>query len=89
VAYGGTIDGKTIYGNLCHSCHDTGAGGAPKIADKAGWAPRVAQGLETLDKHAIEGYTGKAGIMPAKGGNPSLTDEQVKATVQWIVEQVK
>lgn len=89
VAYGGTTDGKTIYGNLCHSCHDTGAGGAPKITDKAIWAPRVAEGLETLVKHAIEGYTGKSGIMPAKGGNPSLTDEQVKATVQWIVEQVK
>lgn len=89
VAYGGTTDGKTIYGNLCHSCHDTGAGGAPKISDKAAWAPRVAAGIETLDKHAIEGYTGKSGIMPAKGGNPSLTDEQVKATVQWIVDQVK
>jgi cytochrome c5 len=89
VAYGGTTDGKTIYGNLCHSCHDTGAGGAPKITDKAIWAPRVAEGLDTLVKHAIEGYTGKSGIMPAKGGNPSLTDEQVKATVQWIVEQVK
>ena len=89
VAYGGTTDGKTIFGNLCHSCHETGAGGAPKLTDKAAWAPRVAQGVATLDKHAIEGYTGKAGIMPAKGGNPSLTDDQVKATVQWMVDQVK
>ena len=89
VAYGGTTDGKTIFGNLCHSCHETGAGGAPKLTDKAAWAPRVAEGIATLDKHAIEGYTGKSGIMPAKGGNPSLTDEQVKATVQWMVDQVK
>ena len=89
VAYGGTTDGKTIFGNLCHSCHETGAGGAPKISDKSAWTARVAEGLETLVKHATEGYTGKSGIMPPKGGNPSLTDEQVKATVQWMVDQVK
>ena len=89
VAYGGTTDGKTIFGNLCHSCHETGAGGAPKLSDKGAWTPRVAQGLDTLIKHATEGFTGKAGIMPAKGGNPALTDEQVKATVQWMLDQVK
>lgn len=89
VAYGGTTDGKTIYGNLCHSCHDTGAGGAPKVSDKAIWAPRVAEGLDVLVKHATEGYTGKAGVMPPRGGNPALNDAQVKATVEWIVSQVK
>jgi cytochrome c5 len=89
VAYGGTTDGKTIFGNLCHSCHETGAGGAPRITDKGAWSPRVAEGLDTLVKHAIEGFTGKSGVMPAKGGNPALTDEQVKATVQWMVDQVK
>lgn len=89
VAYGGTTDGKEIFGQLCHTCHETGAGGAPKISDKAAWGPRVAQGLETLEKHAIEGYTGKSGMMPAKGGNPALTDDQVKATVTWMVDQVK
>ncbi|MEO7433341.1 MAG: c-type cytochrome [Dokdonella sp.] len=89
VAYGGTTDGKTIYGNLCHSCHEKGVAGAPMISDKPAWAPRVAQGLETLVKHAIEGYNGKAGIMPAKGGNPALSDAQVKATVEWMVSQVK
>jgi cytochrome c5 len=89
VAYGGTTDGKTIFGNLCHSCHETGAGGAPKISDKAAWAPRVAEGLDTLVKHAIDGYTGKSGIMPPKGGNPALTDEQIKATVDWMFDQVK
>ena len=89
VAYGGTTDGKAIFGNLCHSCHETGAAGAPKLTDKGMWAPRVAQGLDTLVKHAIEGYTGKSGIMPAKGGNPALTDEQIKATVTWMFDQVK
>jgi cytochrome c5 len=89
VAYGGTTDGQTIFGNLCKTCHETGAGGAPKISDKGAWAPRVAEGLETLIKHATDGYTGKSGIMPPKGGNPALTSEQVKATVTWMVDQVK
>ncbi|MFI4968821.1 MAG: c-type cytochrome [Lysobacterales bacterium] len=89
VAYGGTTDGKTIFGNLCHSCHETGAGGSPKISDKAAWAPRVAEGIETLIKHATDGYTGKTGVMPAKGGNPALNDAQIKATVEWMVTQVK
>ena len=59
------------------------------MTDKSLWAPRVAEGLDTLVKHAIEGYTGKSGVMPAKGGNPALTDEQIKATVTWMIDQVK
>jgi len=71
VAYGGTTDGKTIYGNLCHSCHDAGVTGAPKLGNKAEWGPRIAEGIDTLVKHAIDGYTGPDGNhMPAKGGNP-------------------
>lgn len=89
VAYGGTTDGKTIFGNLCQTCHENAATGAPVLSDKAAWAPRVAEGLDTLVKHATEGFTGKKGVMPARGGNPSLTDAQVKATVEWMVSQVK
>ncbi|HJU08981.1 MAG TPA: c-type cytochrome, partial [Rhodanobacteraceae bacterium] len=81
--------GKTIYGNLCHSCHDAGVTGAPKLGNKADWAPRIAEGIDTLVKHAIDGYTGPDGNhMPAKGGNPALTDAQVEATVKWMVSQV-
>jgi len=89
VAYGGTLDGKTIFGNLCTTCHANAATGAPVITDKGAWAPRVAQGLDTLVKHATEGFTGSKGVMPAKGGNPALTDAQVKATVEWMLSQVK
>lgn len=90
VAYGGTTDGKTIYGQLCHSCHDAGVTGAPKLGNKGDWAPRIAEGIDTLVKHAIDGYTGPDGNhMPAKGGNPALTDAQVEATVKWMVSQVK
>lgn len=88
VAYGGTLDGAVIYQNLCTGCHTSGAGGAPKL-EAAQWTSRIAQGADTLHKHAIEGYTGAAGVMPAKGGNPALTDEQVIATVDWMVNNLK
>ena len=88
VAYGGTLDGSVIFGKLCTACHGTGAGGAPKM-EKGLWADRLKQGIETLDKHAIEGFKGSAGLMPPKGGNPSLTDDQVKATVKWMVDNLK
>jgi len=90
VAYGGTTDGKTIFDHLCTTCHSTGATGAPRITDKSAWAPRIKEGIATLVKHAIDGYTGPDGNhMPAKGGNPALTDAQVEATVKWMVSQAQ
>nr|WP_255783880.1 c-type cytochrome [Lysobacter chinensis] len=88
VAYGGTLDGSVIYNNLCAGCHNSGVGGAPTL-DRAHWGARIAQGTETLHRHAIEGYTGAAGVMPPKGGNPALTDEQVIATVDWMLENIQ
>ena len=88
VAYGGTLDGSVIYQNLCGGCHTSGAGGAPTL-DHAHWDARLAQGKETLYKHSIEGFTGAAGVMPAKGGNPALTVEQMHAAVDWMVDNLK
>ena len=89
VAYEGTTDGSVIYGKLCGACHTGGVGGAPMLT-KADWGPRIAQGVDTLVQHAIQGYDGAApSPMPAKGGNPALTDEQVRATVQWMVDNLK
>ncbi|MEO6228036.1 MAG: c-type cytochrome [Thermomonas sp.] len=89
VAYGGTMDGSVVFGNLCTGCHTSGAGGAPKL-EAAGIGARVAsQGIDMLIKNAISGYTGSVGVMPPKGGNPALTDDQVKATVEWMVSQSK
>lgn len=89
VAYGGTTDGKEIYDHLCQSCHTSGVAGAPKVGDKADWGPRIAEGMDTLIKHAIDGYTGPDGnVMPPKGGNPALTDEQVANAVKWIAAQL-
>ena len=58
--------------------------GAPKPGDKADWAPRIAQGKDTLYKHAIEGFTGAKGLMPARGAS-TLTDDEVKTTVDYMV----
>lgn len=87
VAYGGTLDGEVIYNNLCKTCHATGAGGAPQLT-QAAWSGRLAQGTDTLVQHAIDGYQGEAGIMPPRGGNLSLTDEQVRASVEWMINNL-
>lgn len=79
--------GKSIYGKTCALCHAAGVAGAPKPGDKADWAPRIAQGDAILQKHAMEGFTGAKGMMPARGGNPALTDDEIKATVAYMVDQ--
>ena len=78
-------DGAATYAAVCAVCHGGGIAGAPKFGDRAAWAPRIAKGIATLDKHAIEGFQGSAGVMPAKGGRADLTDELVKAAVQHMV----
>ncbi|MFC6841124.1 c-type cytochrome [Xanthomonas theicola] len=89
VAYGGTTDGKVIFDNLCTACHTTGVGKSPTL-DHSHWDARIAQGKDTLYKHAIEGYTGPdGGIMPPKGGNPALSEAQVHATVDWMLSNLK
>ena len=88
VAYDGTLDGSVIYAALCGACHNSGAGGAPLMQQSA-WTERMEQGVDTLILHAIEGYQGSAGIMPARGGNPSLTDEQVASSVRWMLDNLK
>ena len=88
VAFEGTLDGAVIFNGVCTGCHGTGALGAPTL-DKAHWNARIAQGVDTLHKHAIEGFKGSAGTMPAKGGMAALSDEQVKATVDWMLKNLK
>ena len=79
--------GKSVYGKTCAMCHAAGVAGAPKPGDKADWAPRMAQGKDTMYKHAIEGFTGAKGLMPARGGAANLSDDDVKAAVDFMADQ--
>ncbi len=77
--------GKAVFTKTCAMCHATGVAGAPKSGNKDDWAPRIAEGKDTLYKHALEGFTGKKGMMPARGANPSLSDDEVKSAVDYMV----
>jgi cytochrome c5 len=89
VGGGNTAKGEDIYKQTCFACHAAGVAGAPKLEDKAAWAPRIAQGIDTLYTHSIKGFQGKAGMMPPKGGNMALSDADVKAAVDYMVAQSK
>lgn len=82
------LNGEAVYKAACTACHGAGIAGAPKTGDADAWTPRINQGMDTLVRHAIEGFQGQAGYMPPRGGNSTLTDEQVRDAVQHMVDQV-
>ena len=85
---GGSTDGRQLYQQICANCHSSKTDIAPPLIP-ALWQPRLAQGRPMLYRHAIEGKRGADGrFMPPRGGNPYLTDEQVRATVDWMVDQL-
>ena len=77
--------GKAVYGAACFVCHTTGAAGAPKLGDKALWAPRIAQGMETLQMNALRGK----GAMPPKGGRMDIPDADVLAAVAYMLSEAE
>lgn len=79
------VDGEKVYKGICFSCHDVGVAGSPKLGDKAAWAARIATGNEALYTSALNGK----GAMPAKGGNPALSDAEIKAAVDFMVSKSK
>ena len=86
-AAAGPVDGAGTYQSACAVCHGAGIAGAPRVGDKAGWAARIAQGSDTLNKHALKGFQGVGGMMPAKGGRLDLSDEAVIAAVNHMVAE--
>lgn len=83
------LGGADVYKSVCAMCHAAGIGGAPKFGDKAAWGPRLQQGAATLHQHALAGFTGKAGVMPAKGGRADLSDQSVTNAVDYIAAAAK
>lgn len=79
----GARSGEEVVKAVCATCHQAGVAGAPKMGDKAAWAPRIKEGFNELVKDAIKGK----GAMPPKGGNPSLTDDEVARAVAFMANQ--
>ncbi|MEI7788222.1 MAG: c-type cytochrome [Chlorobiaceae bacterium] len=82
-------DGKTVYEANCAGCHDSGVAGAPKPGDKAAWSGRISEGVPLMAKKSIEGFEGKSGMMPPKGSNESLSNEDMMYAVTYMVSTVK
>ena len=83
-AAAGKPDGKKTYDTACMACHATGAANAPKLGDKAAWDPRIAQGMDTMMKIAINGK----GAMPPRGAS-TASDDELRAAVQYMVDAAK
>src|ERR687888_333693 len=81
----GAKSGEDVVKSVCAACHQAGVAGAPKIGDKAAWAPRIKEGRNVLVRDAIKGLRG----MPPKGGNPSLSDDEVARAVVFMAEQTR
>ena len=81
------MTGPQVYNTACLACHASGVGGAPVVGDAAQWADRIAQGVDVLTRHALEGFSGAAGYMPPKGGRIDLSDEEVASAVDYMVDE--
>lgn len=84
-AFAAANNGEKTYNSACMACHASGVAGAPKTGDKAAWAPRIKAGKDKLYTTALKGK----GAMPAKGGQMSLADADVKAAVDFMVAKSK
>jgi cytochrome c5 len=82
-------DGTEVYEQVCSSCHGVGLVGAPKAGDAVAWGPRIAKGKNVLYDHALHGFTGTAGTMPAKGNRPDIPDAIIEQGVDHMLGLVK
>lgn len=80
-------DAESDYNMTCAACHNLGVAGAPRLGDYDAWKDRIAQGNRVLYDRAINGYTGEAGVMPPKGGFIDMSDNRVKAIVEFMISR--
>lgn len=85
-AAAGLATGERVYKSTCSICHKSGLRGAPRMGSKQDWESRLAQDREILYDHAINGYRGKKGNMPSRGSNTKLSVDEVKASVDYMIE---
>lgn len=81
------LSGPQVFNEACLMCHGSGIGGAPTLDNAESWAPRIAQGKDMLYQHAIDGFSGQAGYMPPKGARMDLSDDEVRAAVDYMVTE--
>ncbi|MGA0840493.1 MAG: c-type cytochrome [Pseudomonadales bacterium] len=81
-AASGPLSGEQVYNQFCFACHASGVGGAPVLGDAAAWEPRIAQGIDTLLDHTINGIR----TMPARGTCVSCSDDDLKGAMQYMVD---
>lgn len=80
------LAGREVWSGTCKNCHGLGTADSPKITDRKAWAPRIAKGKDVLYEHALNGFFGPDGaMMPERGGNPQLSDDDVRAAVDFMV----
>jgi len=78
-------DGKAVYDKVCFACHQVSVANSPKLGDQAAWAPRIKTGMDSLVQSVIKGK----GAMPPKAGNPALSEQEIRAAVDFMVSQSK
>jgi cytochrome c5 len=84
------LSGPQVFNEACYLCHSPpGVPGAPVIGSRADWEPRIEKGLPVLQEHALNGFQGEAGFMPAKGGRVDLSDQEVLSAIDYMISQVE
>lgn len=81
-------NGETVYQQNCMACHGEGVAGAPKLAEASAWKSRLQKGIDAMVTIVVDGVQGYSGTMPPRGGNPDLSDEQIRMAVQYMLDQL-
>ena len=85
----GAANGASVYEKNCMACHGEGVAGAPKVGEVEAWKERLPKGIDAMVTSVIEGVQGYSGAMPPRGGNPDLSDEQIREAVQYMVDELQ